>query len=81
MSTGGPDPDYVHRNMVRSSNANVYTGVSINNSAAVAKNKEFKKNFMIYVNPAWEKENLKVVAVIWRTGTTPATVINSNVKE
>ncbi len=79
MSTGGPDPNYVHRNMVRSSNATTWTGVSINNSLEVAKNKEFNKTFKIKVNSTWNKPNLKVVAVIWKMGATPATVINSNV--
>jgi hypothetical protein len=79
MSSGGPDPDYVNRNLVRSCNASTYTGVTINNDLAVTKNKEFKKTFKIYVKPTWDKPNLKVVAVIWKIGATPATVINSNV--
>jgi hypothetical protein len=73
------DANYEYRNLVRTSNGATYTGVSINSSAAITADQEFESSTKIYLKPAWNKSKLKVVGVIWKKGTTPATVINSNV--
>ncbi len=78
-TSSGNDPNYEYRNLVRTNNASTYTGVSINAMAAITENQEFTTNTKIYLKPAWNKDNLKVVGIIWKKGTTPATVINSNV--
>ncbi|MFN0188280.1 MAG: Omp28-related outer membrane protein [Bacteroidia bacterium] len=71
---------YDHRNILRASNSSTYSGVSFNSSAAILVNQEFDKTYSIYLNPAWNKANLKVIATIWKGGTTP-TVINSNISK
>jgi len=78
-TSGGYDVSYEYRNLVRTSNGATYTGVSINSSAAITADQEFESSTKIYLKPAWNKSKLKVVGVIWKKGTTPATVINSNV--
>jgi hypothetical protein len=71
--------DYVYRNLVRVSGAPVYTGVTMNNSAAISSEQEFSNTFKMYLKPLWVKSNLKVVGIIWKIGGTPAQIINSNV--
>ena len=78
-SPPSPDPDYVHKNMVRAVNGTDYLGADLNNGLAITKNQTFEKTYKIYLKPGWNKNKLKVVAIIWKTGTTPATVVNSNV--
>lgn len=78
-STSGTVANYVHSNMVRTANAGSYTGVAINNLQAITADQEFSNTYKIYLKPAWNKDKLKVVAVLWKMGTTPATLINSNV--
>lgn len=71
---------YDHRNILRASNASTYSGVSLNNSAAIVLDQEFDKSFAIYLNPTWNKTKLKVIATIWKGGSLPQ-VINSNVSK
>jgi len=68
--------NYVHRNVLRASNASTYSGLSINSATAIAVDQVFEKTYSIYLNPAWNKANLKVIAVLWKGGTSP-TVVNS----
>ena len=70
------NPNYVHRNVLRASNSGTYSGLSLNSSSAIVINQVFNKNYSIYLNPAWNKANLKVIAVLWKGGTNP-TVVNS----
>ncbi len=74
------NPSYDHRNLLRASNASTYYGSPLNNSAAIVLDQEFDKTFSIYLNPAWNKAKLKVIATIWRGATAPSIpqVINSN---
>lgn len=78
-TSSGYNASYLYRNLVRTCNGSTYTGVSINSSAAITENQEFTTTTKIYLKPAWNKSKLKVVGIIWKKGTTPATVINSNV--
>jgi hypothetical protein len=78
-TSSGTDNNYEYRNLVRTSNAATYGGVSINSAAAIAENEEFTTTTKLYLKPAWNKSKLKVVGVIWRKGATPYTVVNSNV--
>lgn len=75
----GTDANYEYRNLVRTSNAATYSGVSINSAAAVAENEEFTTTTKLYLKPAWNKSKLKVVGIIWKKGATPYSVVNSNV--
>ena len=73
------DNDYLHRNVLRTSNSTNYYGLSLNSNLAVVSGTEFDKTYSIYVKPAWNKAKLKAIAVIWKNGATPYKVINSNV--
>jgi hypothetical protein len=75
----GTNPNYVHRNLLRTSNNSSYTGVSINNSASISIDQEFENSYSLYLNPNWNKSKLKVIGVIWKGGSNPHKVINSNV--
>jgi hypothetical protein len=75
----GTVANYTNHNLVRVSNAAAYTGVAVNSSAAIAADFQYEKTYKMYLKPAWNKANLKVVAVLWKMGSTPAKVINSNV--
>jgi hypothetical protein len=78
-TSSGTVANYVNHNMVRVANASVYSGVAVNSSAAIAADFQYEKTYKMYLKPAWNKSNLKVVAVLWKMGSTPAKVINSNV--
>jgi hypothetical protein len=71
--------DYEHRNIVRTSNSNSYSGFQINSTAAIVADQVFDNSFSMYLKPGWDKDNLKVVAVIWKMNSNPASVLNSNV--
>lgn len=75
----GTVANYVHHNVVRVANASVYSGVAVNSSAAIAADFQYEKTYKMYLKPTWNKANLKVVAVLWKMGSTPAKAINSNV--
>ncbi len=79
--SGVPDVlNYVHRNVWRASNGTDYKGVKINNSAAISANQRFDISAPITLKPAWNKNNLKLMAVIWEVPTTgKPKVVNSNV--
>jgi hypothetical protein len=79
VSGSGTVAGYVHHNLVRASNAPVYTGVVVNNSQAITLDQEFTATYKMYLKPAWNRSNLKVVAILWKMGTTPAKVVNSYV--
>lgn len=70
--------NYVHRNVLRASNGTTYSGVSINSAAAITVDQVFEKTYSIYLNPAWNKANLKAIAVLWKGGASP-TIVNSRV--
>lgn len=74
----GSVSNYRHRNLLRVGNASVYTGAAINATAAIAVDQVFDKTFTLPVASTWNRNNLKVIGVIWKKGTTPAKVINSN---
>jgi hypothetical protein len=75
----GTVASYTNHNLVRVSNSASYTGVAVNSSAAIAADFQYEKTYKMYLKPAWNKANLKVIAVLWKMGSTPAKVINSNV--
>ena len=69
----------VYRNQVRMANSSYYYGTTINDLEKIDSNQEFTKTTILYLNTNWDKNKLKVVGIIWKKGTTPATVVNSNV--
>ncbi|MBL7923857.1 MAG: Omp28-related outer membrane protein [Bacteroidia bacterium] len=75
----GSVANYKHRNLVRACNSSTYAGLPLNSSAAITADQEFNNTYTLYLNPAWNKAKLKVIAVIWKGGVTPNKVINSNV--
>ena len=79
-TTTGIVNNYVYRNLVRTTNNNSsYLGLPINNSLAIVADQEFNNTYKIYLNPTWNKSNIKVEAILWKVGPTPATIVNSNV--
>ncbi len=70
---------YKHHNLVRACNAATYAGLPLNSSAAITENQEFSNTFMIAKGASWNVAKLKVVGVIWKGGSTPNKVVNSNV--
>jgi hypothetical protein len=81
ISTGtGTNPNYVYRNLVRTCNASSYTGLEVNNGGdAIVLDQEFSANYKMYLKPAWNKSNLKVIGILWKMGGSPAQIVNSNV--
>lgn len=77
-TNSGANPSYEHRNLLRIANAAAYTGVSINTSAAITMDQTFDNTTTLALNTAWNKNKLKVIAVIWKMGSNPAKVVNSN---
>lgn len=78
-ATGGTISNYEHRNIVRTSNGSTYTGLQINSTSAITANQEFDNSFSMYLKPGWDKNNLKVIAVIWKMNSNPPAVLNSNI--
>ena len=79
-TNSGANPNYRHRNLLRSGNAGTYTGVALNGTAAITADQVFDNTFMLPKNSiTGNNANLKAIAVIWKLGTTPAKVVNSNV--
>jgi hypothetical protein len=76
---GTADNNYLHRNVLRAGNSSNYYGVALNTPGVVPANTEFDNSFKIGLNPTWNRNNLKAIAVIWKNGATPYRVINSNV--
>lgn len=70
--------NFVHNDVVRTANSTNYAGVNINNNTAIVVDQVFEQTYTMYINPAWNKNNLKVVAAIWKMNSNPAKVINSN---
>jgi hypothetical protein len=70
---------YKHHNLVRAANAPSYSGVSLNTSAAITADQEFSNTFMIAKGATWNVAKLKAVGVIWKGGSNPLKVVNSNV--
>lgn len=79
-TNSGANPNYRHRNLLRSGNASTYTGVALNGTAAITADQVFDNTFMLPKNSiTGNNGNLKAIAVIWKLGTTPAKVVNTNV--
>jgi len=79
-TNSGANPNYRHRNLLRSGNASAYTGVALNGTAAITADQVFDNTFMLPKNSiTGNNGNLKAIAVIWKLGTTPAKVVNTNV--
>ncbi|MBI3233514.1 MAG: Omp28-related outer membrane protein [Bacteroidetes bacterium] len=58
-------PNVNHRNILRGGPTATYKGDAINNKEAITANQEFDKTFSYELNLSWNKDNIKVVAVIW----------------
>lgn len=71
--------NYDHRNVLRASPNSTYYGATLNSAQAITQDQVFDKTYKVYLNPAWNKSKLKAMAVIWKSGTNPYKVINSNV--
>jgi hypothetical protein len=79
-TSSGTNSNYEYRNLVRTSNATVYYGTEINNGGdAIALDQEFSNTYKMYLKPAWNKNNLKVIGILWKMGGAPAQIVNSNV--
>lgn len=79
-TSSGTNANYEYRNLVRTCNASAYYGLEINNGGdAVALDQEFSNTYKMYLKPAWNKNNLKVIGILWKMGGSPAQVVNSNV--
>jgi hypothetical protein len=78
-TNSGANPSYRHRNLLRSGNAATYTGVALNSGAAITADQVFDNTFVLPKNSiTGNNSNLKAIAVIWKLGTTPAKVVNTN---
>jgi hypothetical protein len=79
-TSSGTNANYEYRNLVRTCNASAYYGLEINNGGdAIALDQEFSNTYKMYLKPAWNKNNLKVIGILWKMGGSPAQVVNSNV--
>jgi hypothetical protein len=79
-TNSGTNANYEYRNLVRTSNASAYYGLEVNNGGdAIALDQEFSVNYKMYLKPAWNKSNLKVIGILWKMGGSPAQIVNSNV--
>ena len=79
-TSSGTNPNYEYRNLVRTCNASAYYGLEINNGGdAIALDQEFSNTYKMYLKPAWNKNNLKVIGILWKMGGSPAQIVNSNV--
>ena len=79
-TSAGSVSNYEYRNLVRTCNASAYYGMEVNNGGdAIALDQEFSANYKMYLKPTWNKNNLKVIGILWKMGGSPAQVVNSNV--
>ena len=79
-TSSGTNANYEYRNLVRTCNASAYYGLEVNNGGdAIALDQEFSNTYKMYLKPAWNKNNLKVIGILWKMGGSPAQVVNSNV--
>ena len=79
-TNSGTNANYEYRNLVRTSNSSAYYGLEVNNGGdAIALDQEFSVNYKMYLKPAWNKSNLKVIGILWKMGGSPAQIVNSNV--
>lgn len=79
QTSSGAVSNYEHNNLVRKSTGSTYSGVALNSSAPIVADQLFDSTYTVALNPAWDYDNLKVVGVIWKGGSTPFKVVNSNV--
>jgi hypothetical protein len=80
VSGVGNVSNYLYRNLVRTCNSSSYYGLEVNNGGdAIALDQEFSNTYKMYLKPAWNKNNLKVIGILWKMGGAPAQVVNSNV--
>lgn len=76
----GTNTNYEYRNLVRTCNASSYYGLEVNNGGdAIVLDQEFSNTYKMYLKPTWNKNNLKVIGILWKMGGAPAQVVNSNV--
>ncbi|MFM2156165.1 MAG: outer membrane protein Omp28 [Bacteroidota bacterium] len=79
-TNSGTNANYEYRNLVRTCNSSSYYGLEVNNGGdAIALDQEFSNTYKMYLKPAWNKNNLKVIGILWKMGGAPAQVVNSNV--
>ncbi len=79
-TSSGTNANYEYRNLVRTCNASAYYGLEVNNGGdAIALDQEFSNTYKMYLKPTWNKNNLKVIGILWKMGGSPAQVVNSNV--
>ncbi|MFN5347715.1 MAG: Omp28-related outer membrane protein [Bacteroidota bacterium] len=79
-TSSGTNSNYEYRNLVRTCNASAYYGLEVNNGGdAIALDQEFSNTYKMYLKPAWNKNNLKVIGILWKMGGSPAQIVNSNV--
>lgn len=71
------DPDFVHRNVLRSGNTADYLGTTVNNGAPVVVDQVFNKTFNLSIDSTWNTSRLKVIAVLWKRGSGTPKVVNS----
>jgi hypothetical protein len=76
----GTNTNYEYRNLVRTCNSPSYYGLEVNNGGdAIVLDQEFSNTYKMYLKPAWNKNNLKVIGILWKMGGAPAQIVNSNV--
>jgi len=79
-TSSGTNSNYEYRNLVRTCNASAYYGLEVNNGGdAIALDQEFSNTYKMYLKPAWNKNNLKVIGILWKMGGSHAQIVNSNV--
>lgn len=79
QTNSGTVSNYEHNNLVRKCTASSYSGVQLNSTAPIAADQVFDSTYTVALNPAWDYDNLKVIGVIWKGGSNPFKVVNSNV--
>lgn len=79
-TNSGTSANYEHHNLLRACNASVFTGADLNGGTAITAGQQFENSYKMHLKPAWDKTKLKVVAILWKIGSTgPPKVVNSNV--
>lgn len=73
----GQVSNYEHRNLARACNATTYTGVKLNNSAAVTAGQKFNATHKFAIGSSWKKDKLKLIGVIYKMNGSKGTVMNS----
>ena len=79
QTNSGAVSNYEHNNLLRKAIGTNYSGVQLNASAPIAADQLFDSTYTVALNSAWNYNKLKVIGVIWKGGSTPFKVVNSNV--